>query len=83
MTEKFHIHYNKVTLRELEDKDLDGVELTEKEAEALRLFREIRLKKLQKDYEKEEDFHSKYEYFRELSNFLDYQEFLSKARFSF
>lgn len=78
-----NINYARTTLQELEDKELDGIHLSSLEEEALQLFRKVKLEKLTKIIEKEEEFHLKYEYFRELSNFLDYQEFLAKPRFNF
>lgn len=78
-----HLNYSRMTIRDLEEKELEGQPLSEKEIEALRLFRELRLKKLIKAQETEEKFHSKFEYFRELSNVLDYNDFLAEARFNF
>ena len=72
------------TLSDLEQKEFQGKSLNKEEAEALRLFRKIRLKKLKNKTDKEEQFHCRFEYFRAVFNLVDYREFLKNnhPRFS-
>lgn len=67
------------TLSDLELEEFDGEVLTRDELKALRLFRQLRLSRLKKQQGKESKFHSQFEYFRNLSNFVDYKEFLEKS----
>ncbi|MBL4710616.1 MAG: hypothetical protein JKY48_19490 [Flavobacteriales bacterium] len=67
------------TLSDLELEELDGEILSREELKALRLFRQLRLSKLKKQQGQESEFNSQFEYFRTLSNFIDYKEFLDKS----
>lgn len=68
------------SLNDLELKEFDGETLSREELKALRTFRQLRLSKLKKQQGEESKFHSQFEYFRLLSNFIDYREFLNKNK---
>lgn len=80
-TIKFNTNLSEIeSISDLEEKEFQGQKLEQKQMEALRIFRALRLKKLQKKAGKttEEQFHCKYEYFRAISNLVDYKDFLKK-----
>ena len=66
-----------VSLSDLEIQELDGQRLKKIEMKALRCFRQLRLKKLQKT-EQEEEYHNEFEHFRMVSATTDYREFLTQ-----
>ncbi len=77
----FNTNINDIkSISDIEEKEFEGQPLDKEELEALRIFRALRLKKLRKkvDKNKEDQFHSKYEYFRALSNLVDYKDFLKQ-----
>jgi hypothetical protein len=67
-----------VTISDIQEKEFDGLELTSEELQALQKFRKHRVKKLEKKQHQEEAFHDRYEYFRALSNLVDYRDYLNQ-----
>ena len=68
---------NTITLSDLEIKEFDGIQLSDQEHVALQKFRELRLRKLMKKVGNEPKFHCNFEFFRTISNTLDYREWQS------
>lgn len=71
------------TLSDIEQMEFKGQQLSKEEAEALYLFRKLRLKKLQNKTDKEEQFHHRFEYFRAVYNLVDYRDFLKSKKADF
>lgn len=79
----FSIDINQIeSINDLEIKELDGNTLDKIQMDALRCFRQLRLSRLRKLENEDNLFHSQYEYFRRLSNFVDYKDFLNRYCFS-
>lgn len=68
------------SLNDLELKEFEGEVLSKDEMKALHLFRQLRLSKLKKQRGLESEFHTQFEYFRKLSNFIDYKVFLNNIQ---
>lgn len=66
-----------VSISDLEIKEFDGVQLNLEEKEALNKFYKARIKKLKKKQDEEEIFHERFEYFRAISNLVDYRDILA------
>lgn len=66
-----------ISISDLELKEYDGLALENEEKEALEKFYRVRIEKLEKRQQKEESFHRKFEYFRAISNLVDYRDILS------
>lgn len=77
------IHYKPQVVKEmtsisdLEIQELDGHPLKKMEMQALRKFRELRLKKLQNTIA-EDQFYTEYENLRKISGTVDYRDFLTQ-----
>lgn len=67
-----------ITINDLENKDFAGKKLESEEVTALQKFRKARIKKLKTQRRKEFDFHFTYEYYRALSNLVDYRDILAE-----
>ena len=66
-----------LSISDLQEKEFEGEHLLEEEQEALREFRQLRLKKLKESSKSEKKFHKKFEYLRTLSLLLDYRDLLA------
>jgi len=67
-----------VSISDLEIKEFDGQPLASEEKAALVKFHTARIKKLQKKGNKESAFHGYFEYYRTLSNVVDYRDILKE-----
>jgi hypothetical protein len=66
-----------VSISDIEIKEYNGSPLAEEEKKALAKFRTVRVKKLAKEKSKENKFNEKYEYYRTISNLIDYRDILN------
>ncbi len=66
-----------VSISDIEIKEFNGSPLMEEEKKALAKFREARVKKLTKEKNKENKFNEKFEYYRTISNLIDYRDILN------
>lgn len=66
-----------VSISDLELKEFDGEQLKAEEKEALEKFYKARIEKLKKKQDQEEIFHERFEYFRAVSNLVDYRDLLN------
>lgn len=66
-----------ISISDLEIKEFDGEQLRSEEKEALEKFYKARIKKLKKKQDQEDIFHERFEYFRAISNLVDYRDLLA------
>lgn len=66
------------TISDLEIKEFDGKSLASEEKAAIKKFHRARIKKLQMQSAKETSFHNYFEYYRTLSNLVDYRDILKE-----
>ena len=66
-----------VSINDIEEKEFQGIPLSEDEDNAIRQFRDYRLKKLKKKLDSEEKFHERFEYLQAVSYLIDYRDFLA------
>ena len=66
-----------VSISDIEIKEFNGNQLIKEEKEALAKFRSARIKKLSKEKNKENTFNEDYEYYRTISNLIDYRDILN------
>lgn len=67
-----------VSIIDLEIKEYEGLHLQEEEKEALNKFYKARIKRLKKKADQEASFHERFEYYRAISNLVDYRDILSE-----
>lgn len=67
-----------ISISDLEIKDFQGLPLESEEKQALKKFHEARIKKLNKKKDTESLFHQEFEYYRAVSNLVDYRDILSE-----
>lgn len=72
-----------VSINDLEEKEFQGLPLSEDENDAIRRFKDFRLQKLKKKLDSEEKFHERFEYFQAISCLMDYRDFLKGKLLSF
>jgi len=65
-----------VSISDLESKEFDGSPLDSDEKLALEKFYKARIKKLKKKQDQEDSFHQRFEYYRAISNLVDYRDIL-------
>ncbi len=65
-----------VSISDLEIKEFDGATLRAEEKKALEKFYKTRFKKLKKKQDEEDSFHDRFEYYRAISNLVDYRDIL-------
>ena len=66
-----------ISISDLELKEFDGEVLGSEEKEALQKFYKARIKRLKKKQDQEDHFHSRFEYYRAISNLVDYRDILA------
>ena len=64
------------SISDLEIREFAGEPLALEEKAAMKKFHEARINRLKKTHEKESSFHTSFEYFRTLSNLVDYRDIL-------
>lgn len=67
-----------VSISDLEIKEFEGEQLESEEKKALQKFYKARIKKLKKKQDQEDSFHERFEYYRAISNLVDYRDILSE-----
>ena len=67
-----------MSISDLEIKEFSGQSLAMEEKAAIEKFHLARIKTLQKENAKEASFHDHYEYYRTISNVVDYHDILEE-----
>lgn len=67
-----------VSIIDLELKEYEGSDLAFEERLALEKFHKARIHKLKKKKHQEESFHKRFEYYRAISNVVDYRDILAE-----
>ena len=64
-----------ISINDIEEKEFQGIPLSQDESDAIQRFRNYRLEKLKK-LNSEEKFHERFEYLQAVSYLVDYRDFL-------